>query len=1082
MAQVFTEFIGRSAPQARIRSAFRDSLTGRARLVLVSGEAGIGKTALLTEATREAAERDALTVWGTCWDAERAPGYWPWAQVLREMVDRADAELVDAISDEDRRALARLVPALQSGGSEATTEGLDSDRARFGFFDAVARWLERSARGRPVVVTLDDLQWADASSLELLEFVVRAHRPVPLLLLGAYRHDELRPEIGEILATISLRADNIRLQGLSATEVRELLAHTGGDDVAERWGDDVHGRTGGHPFLVREVSHALTSDQTSDVVPAAAHDLIARRVARLHPDCRRVLDAAAVAGNEVLPDVLADVLNLPASAVVSHVVDAVRAGVLTTSGDGGAGMKFAHDLYRETVYADLPTPERLALHQQVGAALERRAARGGSVFAGEVARHFAAAAVVDGPDRAIRWALEAAAADRTRLAFVEAAAHLARVRSALDDAGVAVAADALVDLLVAQADAASRAGDPARPRELLHEAHRHAVRLGDPERLAAVALGLQSLGARYAMPRDEVVAVLEEARSAVEGRASAVEAEITASLARELHHSVPKDRARARPLSERAVEIARALDDPATLAACLLARHDILWTPGAAAERVDVAREIVALADRGRDDERRSQGHLLTANALLESGSPAFRAELDEFLRLEEGFRQPRHEYLALTRRAGVSLLEGSLDEGERLIHEAAALGERIGEPDTGNVRMSQLLELARARGEPDQLEATAKMAIGWWIGIPSHAHAVAAGLLADAGDLGGARRALDTVLELGTWREDRSYVWSVFVGSLTVAAARLGNLDLSRQLLQDLAPLAETCGVNGAIVCFVGSHAHWAGVAAKTLGRTEQARDLLLRALMVHQRLGARAWEAETCAELATLDADGAPYGDRAAELAAELGLVGLAARLPRRESGGSRSTPAAWYRDGDVWKVAYGGRSALIRDAKGLHDLAALLARPGEDVPALDLAGSGIRGSESASPVLDAQARAEFRRRINDLEDDLAEAQADDDRGRIERLETERDTLLAELRRATGLGKDRGLGPRTVERARKAVTARIRDAIRRIEGALPELGSHLDRSIVTGNYCRYEPAEPMTWNLHGPEDHPNPLGTTSR
>jgi tetratricopeptide (TPR) repeat protein len=1038
--EAFTEFVGRAGPRERINAALRDSFTGKSRLVLVTGEAGIGKTALLTEATREAAERGATTVWGTCWDAERAPGYWPWAQVLRGILDQTSRELVDAMTHDDRVDLGRLVPGVFDVDAPDAPQEFNSDRARFRFFDAVTRWLERTARQRPLMVVFDDLQWADSSSLTLLDFAVRAHRPVPLLLVGAYRHDELRPEAAEILAAVSARADNVRLQGLSAPEVHELLARTGGGDLADRWGDDVHGRTAGHPFLVRELSHALATHATTDVLPGAAHDLIAGRISRLSSDCRLLLDAAAVAGNDLLPDVLGDVLDVTPPAVVAGVHEAVQAGVLIAA-DGGAGRaRFAHDLYRETIYSDLPLSSRLALHQQVGASLERRLDRGGTVFAGEVARHFAAAAAVDGSDRAIRWALAAAAADRTRLAFAEAAAQLSRVRAALDNAGVVVPTDALIDLLVAQADAESRAGDPDRARQLLRDAHTQATRIDDPERLAGIALGLQRLGARFAMPRDEVVALLEAARRAVEGRAPAVEAEVTASLARELHHSVPKDRARARPLSERAVAIARELGDPATLAACLLAQHDVLWTPGAGGERVEVAREIVALAERVGDDERRSEGHLLTANALLECGSPTFRPELDAFLRLEDAFSQPRHDYLALTRRAAMALLDGSVDEGERLVDDAAALGERIGEPDAGNVRMSQLLEVARALGDPERLRATAQMAIDWWVGVPSHAHAVAAGLFAEAGDLDAARRALDTVQELGTWREDRSYLWSVFVGGLTTAAARLDDQELSRALLEELAPLADACGVNGAVVCFTGSHAHWAGIAARTLGKADLARDLLFRALTVHERLGARAWAAATRAELAGLDAG----------------------------ASNTQRVDAVCHHDGDVWKIAHQGQSVRLRDAKGLHDLVALLARPGDDIHVLDLADSAMRGNESANPILDTQARAEFQRRITELDEDLAEADAHNDLGRVERVETERDALLTELRRATGhTGKDRGLGASTVERARKAVTARLRDTIRRIESALPELGAHLDRSIVTGNHCRYQPTEPLTWDL---------------
>ena len=326
---------------------------------------------------------------------------------------------------------------------------------------------------------------------------------------------------------------------------------------------------------------------------------------------------------------------------------------------------------------------------------------------------------------------------------------------------------------------------------------------------------MQRLGARFAMPRDAVVERLETARARSYGSHTLLEAQLTASLARELTHSIPAHRAQAGPLSERALALARKHDDPATLAACLLARHDVLWTPGQAAERVALAREITDLATRTADPERRAEGLLLTATALLEEGSAEFRAAMTTYLFHAEEFGQPRHDYLALTRRAALALIDGRLEEAEQLIDQAAALGERICEPDTENVRTGQLMELARARGEPDRLRAAAAAAIRCWVGVPSHAHAVAAGLLARAGepdDLDAARRALDTATATGTWRDDRSYLWSLFVGGLATAAVRLGDRALCTQLLAELQPLAGTCGVGGSLVCFVGSNAHWAG------------------------------------------------------------------------------------------------------------------------------------------------------------------------------------------------------------------------------------------------------------------------------
>ena len=188
------------------------------------------------------------------------------------------------------------------------------------------------------------------------------------------------------------------------------------------------------------------------------------------------------------------------------------------------------------------------------------------------------------------------------------------------------------------------------------------------------------------MRRYDVIEPLEAARQAVAGRDTSLEAQLTAAMARELQHSVPHDRPRAHPLSEQALQLARQADDPTALLACLLARHDVLWTPGTAQERLGLARDIVRIAERLGDEERRAEGLLLSANALLETGSPAFRPALDAYLAAAEAMGQPRFRYLALTRRAALELLDGRLGEAAQLVEEAARLGERIREPDTGNV------------------------------------------------------------------------------------------------------------------------------------------------------------------------------------------------------------------------------------------------------------------------------------------------------------------------------------------------------------------------------------------------------------
>ena len=1030
-------FVGRTRALSRLRDAVEEAAAGRARLVLVAGEAGIGKTTLVSEA---AARSGWAVGWGTCADAERAPAFWAWSTALRGLLQAVGPTVTEGLSDVEE--LARLLPEL-SGQAGAEPSVVDTEAARLRLFDAIARLLERIAGHAPAFVVLDDLQWADASTLALLRFVVRPYRPVPLVIVGVYRPDELTESVAETFVELAARGDAVRLAGLSAAEVAALVTDVAGDAAADRWAAEVHRRTDGHPFFARQLTDLLVESGPTAAVPAAVRDVVGRRVRGLSAECRALVEAAAVAGNELMPDVLADVSGHDAATVSLLVEEGVHAGVLVRDADG-APARLAHDLFRETVAAGLPVPRRLQLHQRIADALEQRQARGAAVAAADLARHTAAAAPLEGSERAVRWARRAARAESARLAFAEAAGHLARARRAVEDTGAPDAAGVLVDLLIEEADARARTGDPERARTLLDDARGRASACGDAERLARVALGVQRLGARFAMPRDAVVDELETALAALSGSGTPLEAHLTASLARELHHSVPAQRPRARPLSEQALALARTLDDPGTLAACLLARHDILWTPGRAGERIAIAAEISELAARTGDRERHAEGLLLTANALLEQGSAAFRSALAEFLRAADGFRQPRHDYLAMTRRGALALIDGRLDEAERLIAAASALGERIGEPDAGNVRMSQLLGLVRARRDPERLRAVAGEAVRWWVGVPSHAHAVAAGFLARTGDpddLDAARRALDTVVALDTWRADRSYLWSVFVGEMTTAAVRLGDRAVCAQLLAELEPLTDTCGVNGALVCFMGSNAHWAGMLAAALDRPDDARRLLRHALDVHRRLGAVAWEAETALELAALgrDAVGAP-------------------------------TEAGLFRDGDLWCVRHRGASAHLGDLKGLADLAVLLARPGADVHVLELAATGPHDS-AGGVVLDAAARAAYRRRLAELDEDLAAARDDHDLGRAERLDTERAALLAELRRAAGLGgRDRALGTSTSERARKAVTARVRDAIHRIGAVLPDLGAHLDRSVLTGTTCRYAPTEPVSWTLRPP------------
>jgi hypothetical protein len=260
---------------------------------------------------------------------------------------------------------------------------------------------------------------------------------------------------------------------------------------------------------------------------------------------------------------------------------------------------------------------------------------------------------------------------------------------------------------------------------------------------------------------------------------------------------------------------------------------------------------------------------------------------------------------------------------------------------------------------------------------------------------------------------------------------------------------MADEFAVIAAAVFTTGPVALQLGLLAAALGRWDDAAAHLDDAARRCDRLGAELLAARARTELARVQA--------------------ARADQPPGDGGGGN----VFRRDGDTWTLAFGGRSVPLRDAKGLRDLAILLAAPGRDVAATELAAGAASAAAAglaalgADPVLDDQARAAYRTRLARLDEELAEADTHGDIERSARLAAERDALIGELTSATGLGgRPRRLGD-AAERARTTVTARIRDAIGRIERVHPELGRHLRASIVTGARCSYRPAETVRWGI---------------
>jgi hypothetical protein len=343
-------------------------------------------------------------------------------------------------------------------------------------------------------------------------------------------------------------------------------------------------------------------------------------------------------------------------------------------------------------------------------------------------------------------------------------------------------------------------------------------------------------------------------------------------------------------------------------------------------------------------------------------------------------------------------------------------------------------------------------------------------------------------------WQQTDALVAVAEAVALIAAVDADAVADIATRLYQALRPSAAGMAVLGGAVVCRDPVAHHLGVLATVLARWDQAVGHFQDAIAVGQRLGARPSVARGRCEFGrALLARGRP-ADRpqaeqllrqATDAAGELGMQALAERATDALASLTPPSPPrrnVFRRDGEVWTLSYAGTTVRLPDAKGLHDIARLLANPGVEIPAADLVGPAARleATLGADPTLDAHAQAAYRRRLAELAAEIDAADADHDPERAAYARTERDTLVEALAAAYGLGRrGRRLGD-AGERARKAVTARIRDSLARLDQRHPTIAQHLRQSIHTGAVCSYRPPEPTSWQLKGPGSPPTGTATT--
>jgi len=1113
-----TPFLGRTRELAVLDSAFERAAAGHGTLVLLGGEGGIGKTRLVSEAISrwragDPAAESPRVAWGRCWDSGGAPSLWPWTCVLRELFSSSDDD--QALRDQLGPAapvLAAIVPELHESLPELEDEpALDSEQSRFVLFDGLAEFLRRTSARRPLVIVLDDLHAADQLSLLALLFVARQLAEMRVLVIGTHREVEMQTSpLAGLFAKLLRASERIPLTGLDPDHIGRLIEHRGGSGTRPEVAQHLHRATGGNPFFADEVVRMLVSEGGLEIltddpalplrVPIGVQALIEQRLADLPEATLQALQSGAVIGDRFSLATVAEATGRSRPELLQALEPAIEARLIDVAPGEVAKFSFVHDLIRETVYAELGSLERARTHAAVGEALARRYAGTADRHVEELAHHFLEALPAGDPAIAVEYAERAGDHAMERFAHERAARLYNAGCEALELVdGLSEAERSLrrSALMLGQGQAQLRIGD-GQARETLLEAAAAARAAGSADALAHVAL---AFGAFALSPRrvdEELTDLLVEALAGIGTADCVLRVHLLGRLARALYWSEENDRRRR--LIDEAIAMARRLDDEEALGIALGNCIPASRGPDTAELELSWIDELLSLPKT--PGELVVLARSIEIDLLLERGAiAAADAAIDSLEHHADRLRDLRARAYVPVHRARRAIMEGRYEDAQRLIKDAFAISQDVEESTIPLIATGLLFTLSWAKGRPGGVEQELRRVAEalpymqvWRLGL--------ALIRAADGDRAEAERMWAGLAAAEFADIQRNNQWLITVTLAAELCAQLGDAARAAALYELLAPFAELSSVAPA-GAYAGPVDRYLGLLAQTTGDAASAERHLRAGLELARRHRSRPLIALIAVDLArtlgpSTPAEAGDLLDEAERLAEELDSPGIVERavsvrgvLDGAGPAEAKSPPskkpisALVSREGEVWAFELSGRTVRVRDSKGIRHLAELLAQPGVEVHALDLVRAGGDGESAAAAAdaglsldsgagagsaLDPAAKAAYRRRLEDLREEVDEAVRWGDPERGARAREEIDFIAAELAAAVGLGgRDRPQAS-DAERARVNVTRAIKTAIRRLGAQDAELGAELEATVHTGLFCRHEPdpRRPVHWEVH--------------
>lgn len=850
-------FAGRSRELATLRTLVPHAEGEGLRVALVGGEAGSGKSRLIREFAHEAAGDGALVLYGACDSVVRRP-YRPFVEALDQLVRSTDSATLREDLGAGGGELSRLLPDLEHRVGELPAPlAADPDTERHRLHVAVADVLAAAGRRTPVVVVIEDGHWADTPTLLLLRHLARGGSEARALLLATFRDTEADVPEALAAALADLRRPEgvmrLRLSGLSTAEISDFVEGAGGDLGAElpAVAGTLHELTNGNAFLITELwrtlleTESLSTDDGDRLAnalarlgsPEGVREVVSQRLARLSQATADLLELAAVAGPEFDLSLLAGA-GLSEAELQEPLAQAITHGMIGEVPSRRLAYRFSHELVRRALYDRMPSLRRAELHLRVAEALERAHRESESRDLAELAHHFAAAAPVDGPRRAVEYSLLAGRAALAALAFDEAGAHFsAALELGIED--LPRRAEAQLELGMTR----SRAGRSDDAIAAFRAAAQAARDLGDSEMLARAAIGLEDACWPPGITDEGAVELLEEALLGLGDGDSPQRVMLLAGLVRA--HAFVGNHAAGGAVREEAMAMARRLEDPLGLATVLVRSY---WSRGddSAEQTLEMLAEARDLAEGLGDSELETEAMVWRVAALIAAGDlETAGRELAVVGEKAARLRQPFTLHVAEQYAATLALCAGRLAEAEAAAERSHEWRRLLTGRRASGSRGIQMFGIRREQGRLAELAPVMRLLAvseqpsgAWRPGL--------AAMLAELRMDDEARRELEQLRREGL-DSLRPSLWVASLTYLADACAAVGDEDLAALVYPELAPLAGGNVVIGHGVACYGAADRYLGLLAATLGEHDRAVEHFEQALAINREMGATTWVAHT-------------------------------------------------------------------------------------------------------------------------------------------------------------------------------------------------------------------------------------------